>query len=163
MADSANLRLTQIWQCFKQIDTIFHTYAAEQQLSDSAFWILYTLCLGDGPYTQNDLCEECCFSKQTTHSAVAGLVKAGYVRLEHLPGSRNSKSVALTPAGHTYADAHIRPAMRAEFAAFDRLSTAEQDAYYQLVRRHLTLFGEEVAALKEPHSSEDLLSQRQSR
>lgn len=148
MPDSAKLQQDQILQCYKQMDDIFHAYAVEKQLSDSAFWILYTLCGAEKPYTQNDFCEEWYYTKQTIHSAVAGLISAGYVRLEHIQGSRNSKEVALTEAGRAYVEAHIRPLLDAEYAAFLRLGGAERDEYVRLVKKHLSLFSEAVGALK---------------
>ena len=42
--DSSRSRQDQILQCYKEMDDIFHVYAVEHGLSDSAFWILYTLC-----------------------------------------------------------------------------------------------------------------------
>lgn len=147
MSDSIKIQQAQILQCFKQMDELFHVYAAERGLSDSAFWILYTLCEAEKPYTQNDLCEEWYYTKQTIHSAVASLKKAGYILLEHVPGSRNSKSIALTVAGRAYAEAHIQPLLDAERSAFERMSGEERRSYCHLVKRHLQLFSEAVRNL----------------
>lgn len=130
------------------MDDIFHTYAAEKGLSDSSFWILYTLIQSEKPYTQNELCAEWFYSKQTVHSAVAALTKSGYIELEHVPGSRNSKYIVLTQEGRAYADIHILPLIHAEQRTFAGLSSEERDTYYCLVKKHLDLFDREVQALK---------------
>lgn len=160
MSISTKEQLDLVYQCFKQMDDIFHAYAVEQHLSDSAFWVLYALCERKKPYTQNELCQEWYYTKQTVHSAVASLTKAGYVQLEHIPGSRNKKSIALTQAGCAYVDAHIRPLMDAEQRAFEQLSDRERDSYLQLVKKHIQLFRQAVETHKEEmQSSEDLSSQ----
>lgn len=157
MPVSTKEQLEQLYQCFKQIDDIFHTYAVGQGLSDSAFWILYALSEAKKPYTQNELCEEWYYTKQTVHSAVAGLSKAGLVQLEHVPGSRNSKRITLTPGGRAYVEARIQPLLDAEQRSFERFSGEERSRYLQLVKKHITLFCEAVEALKtEQSSSEDL-------
>ena len=148
MLDTSRSRQDQILQCYKEMDDIFHTYAVEHGMSDSAFWILYTLCQADKPYTQNDFCEEWYYSKQTVHSAVAGLIKSGYVTLEHVPGSRNSKCIVLTAKGRDYTAVHIEPIVTAERRAFAGLSKEEQDVYFHVVRKHLDLFDREVKNLK---------------
>ena len=148
MLDSSRSRQDQILQCYKEMDDIFHVYAVEHGLSDSAFWILYTLCQAEKTYTQNDFCEEWYYPKQTVHSAVAGLIKTGYVTLEHVPGSRNIKGIVLTAKGSEYSDAHIQPIVTAERRAFAQLSEEEQAIYFRLVRKHLDLFDREVKGLK---------------
>lgn len=148
MSGSAKDQLDHIYQCFKQMDDLFHSYAAERNLSDSAFWILYALCETEKPYTQNELCEEWHYTKQTVHSAVASLTSAGYIRLEHLPGSRNSKSIVLTSAGRGYVSAHIRPLLRAELRVFAQLSAQERADYLRLAQKHAALLSQAVCALK---------------
>lgn len=56
--------------------------------SDTAFWILYLLCKEERTYTQNDLADELCIAKQTVNSAIAKLVKEGYVELIPSKGLR---------------------------------------------------------------------------
>lgn len=148
MSDSITAQRSQILQCFKQMDDLYHAYAVEQHLSDSAFWILYALCEAEKPYTQNDLCEEWYYTKQTVHSTIAGLAKAGYIRLEHLPGSRNKKTILLTQAGQIYVDRHIRPLIDAEETAFGQLSEEERAGYFRLLRKHIALFSEAVNTMK---------------
>lgn len=148
MPDFIKPQYEKIMQCFKQMDDIFHTYAVESGLSDSAFWILYTLCQAEKSYTQNDFCKEWYYSKQTVHSAVAGLIKIGYAELEHVPGSRNSKCIVLTKAGHAYAATHIQPILKAEQQAFAGMSDKERDTYSHLVKKHLDLLDQAVKELK---------------
>lgn len=134
-------------QCFKQMDDIFHAYAASHGLSDSAFWILYTLYESDTPYTQNDLCMTWYYPKQTIHSAVANLVKAGHVSLVPMPNRRNSKRIVLTASGRAYAQTHVGPLLAAEERAFAQLTKEERDAYLRLAKKHLALLSSAVDAV----------------
>lgn len=147
MSNPAKPQYEQIIQYFKQTDDVFHAYAVEKGLSDSSFWVLYSLCDSEVPYTQNDLCAELCYSKQTVHSSVSVLVKKGYVELEHVPGSRNSKHIILTEKGRTFADIHIQPLLNAEQRAFAKLSDDEINTYLYLVKKHLDLLESEVKDL----------------
>lgn len=149
MFDPIKHQQAQVIQCFKQMDDIFHVYAVEKGLPDTAFWILYTLCETDAPYTQNDFCEQWYYPKQTVHSAVAGLAKLGYVALAHLPGTRNKKRIQLTETGRAYCSAQIAPLLQAEQRAFGLLTAQERASYCSLIKKHLALFDREVQNLKD--------------
>lgn len=134
-------------QCYRKSDEIFHLYALEKGLADSSFWVLYTLCEAKTPLTQNDLCAMWYLPKQTIHSAVASLVKMGYVTLEHAPGSRNRKHILLTSDGRDYTNHHILPILEAERRAFAGLDAEERRLACALIQKYLALFRQETANL----------------
>lgn len=147
MTESIDQQLARLVQTYKRTDDIFHAYAVKQGLSDCAFWILYALCEDDQPCAQNDLCEKWYYSKQTVHSAVSSLMKADYVSLSHMPGSRNRKLIILTPAGRKYVKERIRPVMDAEERALARLSAEERSQYIVTSERHTQFLADEVGGI----------------
>lgn len=144
MSENILKALEQFNQSIKQIDDIYHVYAVKCGLSDSAFWILYSLCQADKPYTQNDFCTEWYYPKQTVNSTVSNLIKHGYVILESTPGTRKSKEIVLTDAGKAYTEKTIRPLLEAEQRAFEKMSAAEREAYLILINRHHDLLEQEL-------------------
>lgn len=146
MSEKMELQLAQLNQCFKQVDEIYHKLAVRYKLSDSAFWILYSLCESKEPCTQNDFCQDWFFPKQTVNSTIANLVKVGYIALESMPGSRNSKRIVMTEAGKAYTKGTIKPLLRAEQAAFERMSEEERETYLELTRKHISYLDEEIKA-----------------
>ena len=60
---------------YKESNEVYHRLARHCGLSDSAFWILYTLREAEGPVSQKQLCDELYLSKQTVNSALKKLVE----------------------------------------------------------------------------------------
>ena len=130
-------------------DQLYQAYATQRGLSSVSFWVLYTLSEADEVYTQNALAEMWYFPKQTVNSAIAGLVKTGYIRLEQIAGARNSKAVKLTEQGLDICKRLVNPLVHAELSALlkcrrrnaecswssptnsSRFLRAELDAVYQ--------------------------------
>ena len=90
---------TALNQLYKKQDDLYHEYAAHFGLSDTAFWILYSLCETEDTYTQNMLADMWHLPKQSINSSVSTLVKAGYIKLEQMAVARNNKALRLTPQG----------------------------------------------------------------
>ncbi len=132
---------------YKESGGIYHQLARHYGLSDSAFWILYTLREAEGPVTQKQLCQELYLSKQTVNSALKNLEGAGYLLLESVPGSRKNKRVCLTQAGEALLQRTADPVFAMEERAFLRLTGEEREAILRLGRRHLDLLREEAKSL----------------
>ena len=91
--------IKQLDQLMKEYNAIYHMAAVAYGLSDTALWILYIVSDAAEPCTQQDLCRQCCFPKQTINTAINHLIRDGYLTLETLPGTRNSKRIMLTDTG----------------------------------------------------------------
>lgn len=115
----------------KERKSIYHEVATKYGLSETALWILYYISEFDEDQTQQDLCRQGCYAKQTVNTAVAGLAKDGLVELIPVPGTRNCKKLHLTPKGQALADRAARPLRAAEEQAYSRLSEAELSAYLE--------------------------------
>lgn len=132
---------------YKEGNEIYHRLARHYGLSDSAFWILYTLRESEGPVSQTQLCRELYLSKQTVNSALKNLEEAGYLRLESVPDNRKNKEIRLTPMGEELLRRTVDPVFAMEERAFQRLTEEEREAILHLGRRNLDLLREEAERL----------------
>ena len=127
--------IDQIEQQHKEQDALYHGVAVRHGLSDTALWVLYILHITPGDCTQQDLIRQCFFSKQTVNTAVAGLVKKGYLTLEMIPGTRNLKRLLLTEEGNAIVAETAQPMREAEKRAYGALSEAELDQYLSMTEK----------------------------
>lgn len=91
--------IRRIEQQQKEQDHIYHNTAVRYGLSDTDMWILYSVYTAPGTVTQQELCRQCFFPKQTVNTAIARFCKNGYASLEAIPGTRNQKKILLTDKG----------------------------------------------------------------
>ena len=96
MADQKCELLEQFNRQTRRADAIYHRAAAHFNQSDCVNWLLYVLLDERRSYSQQDLCEEWMYTKQTINSAVRALQEQGYVTLESAPGNRKRKLLRLT-------------------------------------------------------------------
>ena len=78
--------LEQMNRQFNECNALYHELAVHYGVSDTVFWLLYSLYNSSEPQTQNRLCMEWNLPKQTMNSAVASMVKQGLLELEPAPG-----------------------------------------------------------------------------
>lgn len=128
--------IDQLDQQFKQQDAIYHSAAVKCGLSDSAMWVLYVVSESEKDCTQQELCRQCFFAKQTVNNAIAGLVKGGFMQLEVLPGTRNQKRILPT--------ARIRGA---ELRAYDSLGEEELQACLRSMQKLTAALRSEIENL----------------
>lgn len=149
-----NMAFTQI---LKREDELYHFYGVYSGLSDPAIWVLYTLYEEEGKtYTQNDLVTMWSFPKQTVNYAVSVLVKKGWVRLEQLPGARNSKAMRLTEVGERVCEEKILPLMLAEEKSLARMTEEELALLLRLTEKKCACFEEEIKKITGEKSERSL-------
>lgn len=119
----------------KEQDSIYHNIATKFGLSDTAMWVLYNVYTSDDVITQQELCRQCSFAKQTVNTAITSLSKNGYVELEVIKGTRNQKKILLTERGKALSEATITPLTQAEIRAYSSLTDEELDLYLELTTR----------------------------
>ena len=132
---------------YKETNAIYHQLAGYFGLSDTAFWLLYSLRETDRPLNQAELCSILCASKQTVNSALKSLEGEGYIRLESAAGDRRSKEIHLTEKGLLLARESVDQVLALEERATQRLSEEERLAILALGRRHLEALRQETEAL----------------
>lgn len=129
--------LEQMNRQFNECNALYHELAVHYGVSDTVFWLLYSLYNSSEPQTQNRLCMEWNLPKQTMNSAVASMVKQGLLELEPAPGRYSGKLLHLTPAGRELAAKTAKPVYSAEQAALEQLGMAEAEHFVRLGQEHL--------------------------
>lgn len=117
---------------YKESNGLYHRLARHFGLSDSAFWILYTLREAGGCVSQSQLCGDLYLSKQTVLSALKQLEQGGYLQLENLPNNRKNKRVRVTDQGEQLLCQVADPVFAMEERAFLRLSPQQRQALLEL-------------------------------
>lgn len=111
----------------KELVGIYRSALKHLDISESEFWIWYTLVAMEGEYTQQDICSIWSLPKQTVNTVVSHLKRKKYAVLEAVPRRRNRKIIRLTEEGRRYGEKMILPISSAEKRAFDKISTNELD------------------------------------
>lgn len=125
---------------YHEMDQFYHNIALQSGLSDSAFWIFYTICEhGDG-CLQRDISNLACASKQTVHSAIHKLEQEGYLYLEQ--GKGRDKHIHLTRQGEELIEEVIVPVVELENAAFAEMGTEETQELLRLTKKYTGLLYE---------------------
>lgn len=127
--------LIELEQLMKEQDSIYHNAAVKFGLSDTSMWILYHVTGDKSEYTQQELCRECCFPKQTVNTAIKNLVSDGYAELEEISGNRKSKRIRLTERGKQLAAVSTDKIKQIEFGAYGRFGIEELNFYLDMTRK----------------------------
>lgn len=121
---------------YKETDIVYHNYAKNCGLSDTSFWILYSLSESDELFTQHDFCYNWSFPPQTVNSALKNLEKQGVIYFEPVPGNKKNKWIKLTEKGTKLAVRVITPLICAECESFGELSREECDAMISTAKKY---------------------------
>lgn len=144
MKDPIAAQLAAFNQLYKEMDEIYHVYAKEQGISDTVFWILYSLYENNSSYIQKELCSEWHYPPQIVNSALKSLEKQGIISLEAVPGNKKNKLVSLTEHGLTLTQRVIARLTDAERNAILSMTADERrtllsltEKYTEFLRRHV--------------------------
>ncbi len=127
---------------YHEIDNFFHEIALKIGISDSAFFVFYTLLeIGEG-CLQKDICEVNMISKQTIHSAIRKLEKEEMLYIEQ---GKKEKRIYLTEKGKIFVDQKILPIAIKENEVFEEMSELERQEIVRITKKYLTHFQEKVS------------------
>lgn len=90
---SKNLQMFN--QVCKETNVIYHDYAAKNGISDTAFWIMYSVYYYGEGITQKNICEEWFYSAQTVNSSLKTMEKNGLIILEPSNDNKKEKQIHL--------------------------------------------------------------------
>lgn len=144
MTDQIQAELIQYNQLQKKLEDFYNNFAKLCGLSDSVFWIIYTVLERQEPFTQTELCNMWCFSKQTINTALKNLVADGIIRFQPSEQNRKNKQIFLTDKGTAFAQRTVVPFMELEKRAFGALEDEERNEFLRLTRKHLDLLWAEL-------------------
>ena len=163
MEPSTVYALTVFNQAHKKMNLLYHNYAKAAGMSDTAFWLLYSLYEHGGPCTQRELCAFWFYAPQTINTALKSLEEKGLIFLAFVPGSKKNKQILFTQAGKEWIQKKVVPLVHSEERSFERLDKDEQEKLLSITQKHITLLEEEmrltIESIEKERSSEDESSQ----
>lgn len=144
MNDSIREKVDVINLKIKELNALYHIAAGKAQIADGEICIWSTLLTTDEEYSQQDLCEMLSLPKQTVNSLISGLIKKGFVFLEHAPGTRNRKVIRLTEAGISYGKDRVKWIFDAEQRAMEETDPAEVQACISMLEKYISQLRKEI-------------------
>ena len=129
---------------YRKMDNIYHIYTRSCGFSDMALWLLYSLYKDGRVYTQRELCALWHSPPQTVNSALKSLERREIIRLEPVPGNKKSKAVVLTAQGNDAVQRVVVQLVRAEQAAFGKLTEEERKALLRVTEKYISGLQEEL-------------------
>lgn len=136
----------------KENEKIYRDVARNLGLSDSAFWILYSLQEMDGEITQKDIVNDNYLPPQTINSALKKLEKHGYVELRNVSDKR-SKSVYLTKRGKLLAQCTVDRVIAAELKTVESLTEEEQEIFFRLFHKYTAFLKKNISSIEKENST----------
>ena len=128
----------------KELNSLYHMAAGKSEVSDGEVCIWSVLLNTDGEFSQQDLCETLSLPKQTINSLISGLIKKGFVFLEHSPGSRNRKIIRLTDQGRSFGKERVKWIFEAEQRAMEHTDPQEMQAFISMLEKYMQRFRKEI-------------------
>lgn len=131
-------------QKINELDAVYRAAASKSGISYGEISI-WSMLLNTGFYSQRDLCDRLYLPKQTVNSIVSNLAKRGFVVLEHIPGTRNRKTVRLTTEGLDYGKSRVMWIFEAEQRAMKGTDLIAVQACVSMFEGYICRFREEIA------------------
>ena len=122
-------------QLLKKMDSIYCKLAKSSGLSDTAFWIIYTIKNEKETYKQKDLCVMWSYSKQTINSALKKLEEQNIIQLVAVPENKKDKKIILTEYGEHIAEKFIKPVNEIEKNALNEIK--EKNKLINLFKKYI--------------------------
>ena len=132
---SKNLQMFN--QVCKETNVIYHDYAAKNGISDTAFWIMYSVYYYGEGITQKNICEEWFYSAQTVNSSLKTMEKNGLIILEPSNDNKKEKQIHFTKEGQLLAEKIIKPVIKAEKQSFEQLDSREIEVMFETTYKHM--------------------------
>ena len=127
----------------KEIEKLYHDIAIKAGMSDSSFFILYTIVeLGNG-CLQKDVSDMYSINKQTIHSSIRNLEKNGYIFLKK--GKGRNMHIYLTEEGEKLIQQKMIPIMEAENDVFTAMTAQESKELLRLNKKYTALLHQKMS------------------
>ena len=136
--------IIQFNRLYRELDEIYHIYAKEHGLSDSALWILYSLVESNTRMTQKDMCRLWHRPPQTINSALKRLEAQGMLKLIPAAASQKTKEIVLTDSGRDLVSRIILPVFQAETRALRCMSIEERTLLLSMTAKYVDHLKEEI-------------------
>lgn len=130
-------------QQVKELFALYHQAIQKYNLSDSEFWVLYSLAVIGGDFFQQDISDMWSLPKQTVNSGVLNLIKKGYICLEPISDSKR-KIIRLTAKGKKFSKETIIKIFNAEERALARMNIEDYNNLIRLHEIYISLLQDEI-------------------
>ena len=128
---------------YKEIEKLYHDIAIKAGMSDSSFFILYTIVeLGNG-CLQKDVSDMYSINKQTIHSSIRNLEKNGYIFLKK--GKGRNMHIYLTEEGEKLIQQKMIPIMEAENDVFTAMTAQESKELLRVNKKYTALLHQKMS------------------
>ena len=134
----------QIVSINKELDELYSRIATHYKMSDSEFWILYSLYNTQTPLTQREICDCWSFKKQTINSAIKALAEKNLVKVASDPTNSKSKLLELTTTGRSLCRRTVAKVMEAEDKSFALVNTEELNLAIKVLGSAYVQFKEQI-------------------
>ncbi|WMJ86863.1 MarR family winged helix-turn-helix transcriptional regulator [Anaerocolumna sp. MB42-C2] len=145
MQEYFNSSMKRFNYLISELDNTYHELSQKLGLSDSAMMILYTICNFGESCLLSDILKLSGASKQTISSALRKLEADGIVYLESFSGKK--KMVFLTEKGKLITKKTVSRLITFENEALSTFSEQEQELYFVLTERFLSVLKKKAATL----------------
>lgn len=133
--DGSSKLIKEFNQLLKKMDNVYDKLAKSSGISDTAFWIIYTIKNEKETYKQKDLCVMWSYSKQTINSALKKLEEQNIIKLVSLPENKKDKKIILTDYGEQIAKELIDPVNEIEKESLKQLK--EANIFIDLFKKYI--------------------------
>lgn len=137
MDEQIKRQIDVINQHIKELNSLYHTAAVRSGVSDGELCVWSMLLTTDKEYSQQDLCELLFLPKQTINSIISGMIKKGYIFLEHVPGTRNRKVIRLSDEGRNYGEKNIMWIFESEQHAMEDTDPHEISSLISMLEKYI--------------------------
>lgn len=131
----------------RELDNHYSYFPKSCGLSEPEYWSL--LLIDEGIETQSAISEQMYFSRQTLNSAFKQLIKKGFIVLEPYEDNLRSKRAVLTDVGKGFIDDQVKKMHGIEEAAWQQLTSSEQEQLLQLTRKYADVLKEILETQKD--------------
>ena len=128
-----------------QFEALYRSIASSFGISTCEMWIYYFLLIEQDGVTQQTICSQMSFKKQTVNSAVAKLVKEGMLTLTAMNENNKSKTLSLTPKGAEFANNTVNSLLNAELKAAQKFGKRKLNSLCTLRDEYLDILQSEFS------------------
>ncbi len=134
---------------YKENSDLYRGVAKALGISDSVFWILYSLREKGGEATQSEICSMLYEPKQTVNSALKKMESEGYIAMASHP-DRRRKLLILTPKGEELTEKTADKVLTLECSAFREMSEADRQAFLRLFQTYTEILKRKISSIISP-------------
>ena len=133
----AERQLSEYNHLYKENTALYRDLSLRMGLTESTFWILYTLRVEEAPVTQSDMCAILGYPKKTVNSALKKMEQEGYITRKADEQDQRVMRLTLAQKGKDCIAYVIKTAEKLEEIVFEGMSAEEKMLFRRLLMQIL--------------------------